>query len=60
MKEIEIGRKGRKTNIEKNPGQLLGKHSLCLATVLNKGRDIISNIVLLKIKDDQSYSRCYV
>ena len=42
----------RKTKVEKKPGQLLGKHSLCLATVLNKGRDIISNIGLLKIKDD--------
>lgn len=42
----------RKTEVEKKPGQLLGKHSLCLATVLNKGRDIISNIGLLKIKDD--------
>ena len=46
--------------VEKKPGQLLGKHSLCLATVLNKGRIIISNIGLLKIEDDQSYSRCCV
>lgn len=59
-KGLRNWRKRRKTKVEKKPGQLLGKHSLCLATVLNKGRIIISNIGLLKIEDDQSYSRCCV